>query len=255
MYQPLIESELSTSYHLIAPDYPGFGHSSWPDPKSFNYTFDHLAQVIQAFTDQMQLSRYTLFVQDYGGPVGMRLAVAHPERVAAIIIQNAVSHEEGLSELWAVRRDFWKDRPAHEAAVRANFLSLEATRQRHVGASPNPESINPDTWFDEFYFLNRPGQADIQLDLFFDYQTNVKSYSAWQKWLREHQPPMLVVWGRYDPSFAVAGAEAYRKDVPNAEVHILDAGHFALDEQPGEIIRLSKAFLDRHVRDQHQPPD
>jgi pimeloyl-ACP methyl ester carboxylesterase len=243
MYQALFESALASKYHLIAPDYPGFGHSSWPDPKSFAYTFDHLAQVLQDFTSVLHLDRYTLFVQDYGGPVGMRMAMAHPEKVAAIIIQNAVSHEEGLSPLWETRRAFWKDRAAHEDALRKNLLSLEATRQRHVGTSPHPERINPDTWTDEFYFLNRPGQADIQADLFFDYQHNVASYHAWQKWLRDHQPPMLILWGRYDPSFTVAGAEAYRRDVPSAEVHILDAGHFALDEQPAEIIRLTESFL------------
>ncbi|MEZ0255499.1 MAG: alpha/beta fold hydrolase [Chthoniobacter sp.] len=248
MYQPLFESALAAKYHLIAPDYPGFGHSSWPDPKSFAYTFDHLAQVMQDFTSALHLDRYTLFVQDYGGPVGMRMAVAHPEKIAAIIVQNAVSHEEGLSPLWETRRAFWRDRAAHEDALRKNLLSLEATRQRHVGTSPHPERINPDTWTDEFYFLNRPGQGDIQADLFFDYQHNVASYPAWQKWLREHQPPMLVLWGRYDPSFAVEGAEAYRRDVPAAEVHILDAGHFALDEQASEIIRLTEAFLQKQSK-------
>lgn len=248
MYQPLFESVLAAKYHLIAPDYPGFGHSSWPDPKSFAYTFDHLAQIMQEFTSVLHLDRYTLFVQDYGGPVGMRMAVAHPEKIAAIIVQNAVSHEEGLSPLWETRRAFWKDRAAHEDALRKNLLSLEATRQRHVGTSPHPERFNPDTWTDEFYFLNRPGQADIQADLFFDYQHNVASYPLWQKWLRAHQPPMLVLWGRYDPSFALAGAEAYRSDVPAAEVHILDAGHFALDEQPAEIIRLTESFLQQQAR-------
>lgn len=243
MYQPLLESRLGDSYRMIAPDYPGFGHSAWPSPQEFSYTFDHLAEVMQAFAEELQLSRYTLFLQDYGGPVGLRMAVAHPERVAGLIIQNAVSHEEGLSPLWAVRRAFWADRAAHEEELRANFLSLAATRQRHVGNSPHPERINPDTWVDEFRFLNQPGQAAIQSDLFFDYQANLKSYPKWQKWLQEHQPPLLVVWGRYDPSFAVAGAEAYRRDVPSAEVHLLDAGHFALDEQAGEIITSVEAFL------------
>jgi pimeloyl-ACP methyl ester carboxylesterase len=245
MYQPLLESTLSARYHLIAPDYPSFGHSSWPDRQSFHYTFDHLAQVMRDFVDQQGLKRYTLFVQDYGGPVGLRMAIEHPERVEAIIVQNAVSHEEGLSELWAVRRAFWQDRPPHEADLRRSFLSLEATRLRHVGASPHPERINPDTWFDEFYFLNQPGQADIQTDLFFDYQVNVRSYPVWQKWLRDRQPRLLVLWGRFDRSFTVAGAEAYRREVPGAEIHVLDAGHFALNEQPAEIIRLTENFLDR----------
>jgi pimeloyl-ACP methyl ester carboxylesterase len=245
MYQALLESPLSAKYRLIAPDYPGFGHSSWPSPKEFGYTFDHLAKVMEEFTDALKLDHYTLFLHDYGGPVGMRMAVHHPEKVQAIIIQNAVAHEEGLSSLWAARRAFWNERAAHEAAFRKGFLSLETTRNRHLGTSAHPERIDPDTWTDEFYFLNQPGQADIQTDLFFDYQNNLKAYPTWQKWLREHQPPLLVIWGRYDPSFIVAGAEAYRKDVPTAEVHILEAGHFALDEQAPEVIRVVEGFMQK----------
>ncbi len=243
MYQPMLESSLSTRYRLIAPDFPGFGHSSWPSPKVFSYTFDHLARVTETFADALKLSRYTLYLHDYGGPVGMRMAVAHPEKVEAIIVQNAVSHEEGLSSVWAARRAFWQNRAAHEAAFRKSFLSLETTRNRHVGTSPHPERLDPDTWTDEYYFLNQPGQPDIQTELFFDYQSNLKAYPAWQKWLRQHQPRMLVLWGKYDLSFLVAGAEAYRNDVPGAEVHILDAGHFALDEQAPEVIRLTEAFM------------
>ncbi len=248
MYQALLESPLSAKYRLIAPDYPGFGHSSWPSPKEFSYTFDNLAQVMEDFADALKLSRYSLFLHDYGGPVGLRMAVAHPEKVQAIIIQNAVSHEEGLSPLWGARRAFWQDRASHEAEFRKAFLSVEATRNRHVGTSPHPERLNPDTWTDEFYFLNQPGQADIQTELFYDYQNNLKAYPTWQMWLRDHQPPMLVLWGRYDPSFSVAGAEAYRKDVPSAELHILDAGHFALDEERAEVISLTEAFLQKRNR-------
>jgi pimeloyl-ACP methyl ester carboxylesterase len=245
MYQPMLESSLSATYRLIAPDFPGFGHSSWPRPKEFNYNFDHLASVIEDFTDALDLHQYILYLHDYGGPVGMRMAVAHPEKVQALIIQNAVSHEEGLSRLWKSRWAFWHDRAAHEAAFRKNFLSLETTRNRHVGNTPNPERIDPDTWTNEYYFLNQPGQADIQTDLFFDYQNNIKAYPYWQKWLRAHHPPLLVLWGRYDPSFVVAGAEAYRREVPEAEIHILEAGHFALDEQAPEIIHLVENFLNR----------
>jgi pimeloyl-ACP methyl ester carboxylesterase len=175
--------------------------------------------------------------------VGFRMAVRHPERVQAIIIQNAVSHDVGLSPPWETRRAFWRDRKANEAAPRANFVSLEATRQRHVGTDPHPELIDPDTWTDEFAFLNRPGEADIQLDLFYDYRTNVESYPRWQQYLKEHQPPTLVVWGKYDPSFTVAGAMAYGEDVPAAQIHILDAGHFALDRKAGEIISLVETFM------------
>ncbi len=246
MYQPLLESSLSENYHLIAPDYPGFGHSSWPNPKEFTYTFDALAKVMQDFADNLHLDRYTLFMQDYGGPVGFRMALLHPEKIQAMIIQNAVSHVEGLSPLWAVRRAFWEDRAAHEAEVRTNLLSLEATKKRHVGTSPDVSRYNPDLWVDEYYFLNQPGQADIQLDLFYDYQNNVKSYPKWQQWLRDHHPALLVLWGRYDTSFTIAGGEAYQRDDPRAEVHILDAGHFALDLKSAEIIQLTEAFMKKH---------
>ena len=248
MYQALLESPLSAKYRLIAPDYPGFGHSSWPSPKEFSYTFDNLAQMMEDFADALKLSRYSLFLHDYGGPVGLRMAVAHPEKVQAIIIQNAVSHEEGLSALWGARRAFWQDRASNEAEFRKAFLSVEATRNRHVGTSPHPARLNPDTWTDEFFFLNQPGQADIQTELFYDYQTNVKSYPAWQKWLHDNQPPLLVIWGKYDASFTVAGAQAYKRDVRGAEVHILEAAHFALDEKAGEIIALTEGFLTRQTK-------
>lgn len=248
MYQPMLESPLSRKYRLIAPDFPGFGHSSWPSPKEFDYTFDHLAQVTEKFVGALNLHHYTLFLHDYGGPVGMRMAVSHPDKVDAIIVQNAVSHAEGLSPLWAARRAFWQDRASHEATFRKSFLSLDTTRNRHLGTSPHPERIDPDAWTDEFYFLNQPVQADIQTDLFYDYQNNVKVYPLWQKWLRDHQPPMLVLWGRFDASFTEAGAHAYKRDVSGAEVHILEAGHFALDEQADGIISLTDSFMTRQSR-------
>jgi pimeloyl-ACP methyl ester carboxylesterase len=248
MYQPMLESSLSAKYRLIAPDFPGFGHSSWPSPKEFSYTFDHLAQVTEKFAEALNLNHYTLFLHDYGGPVGMRMAVDHPGKVEAIVVQNAVSHEEGLSPLWASRRAFWQDRTSHEATFRKGFLSVDSTRNRHLGTSPHPEKINPDTWTDEFYFLNQPGQGDIQTELFYDYQTNVRAYPVWQRWLRDHKPPLLVIWGKYDPSFTEAGGHAYKQDVPSAEVHILEAGHFALDEKPDEVISLTDAFMARQAQ-------
>jgi pimeloyl-ACP methyl ester carboxylesterase len=244
MWEPLLPL-LADRYHLIAPDYPGFGNSDAPSPSSFTYTFDNLAKVVDQLTVKLGLTSYVLFMQDYGGPIGFRLAVVHPERVRAIIIQNATSHEQGLSPLWSARRKYWAD-PLHELeALKANFTSLEATRQRHIGTSPHPERYDPDTWGDEYAFLSRRGQADIQTTLFLDYRTNVASYPLWQKWLRETRPPMLVVWGKYDPSFAVAGAKAYADDVPGAEVHILEAGHFALDEATDDIALLVRSFLER----------
>lgn len=244
MYERLLSS-LSDRYHLIAPDYPGFGHSDAPSPTDFFYTFDHLADVMARFTEILGLTHYVLFMQDYGGPVGFRLALAHPERVQAMIVQNAVAHDQGLGPLWEARKAYWADRNANEEKLRANLMSLEATRQRHVGSSPHPERYDPDLWNDELAFLSRPGQDRIQSDLFYDYRTNVASYPRWQAWLRQHRPRLLVLWGVYDPSFAVAGAEAYRADVPTAEVHLLQAGHFALDEAPQEVTNLTRQFLQR----------
>lgn len=249
MYDPLL-TRLAQHYHLVAPDYPGFGHSDAPDAKSFSYTFDRLATVIQDFTETLGLEHYSLLVQDYGGPVGFRMALAHPERLQSLIVQNAVSHEDGLGPLWQKRREYWADRAANEAGLRASFFSLATTKQRHLGSSPNVERYNPDLWTDEFNFLSQPGQAEIQSDLFYDYRTNVASYPHWQTWMREHQPPTLVVWGKYDPSFQVAEAEAYRRDLPNAEIHVLNAGHFALDEKPDEIAGLIDAFLQKTVKPQ-----
>lgn len=194
MYEPLIQ-RLSSRFRLIAPDLPGFGHSGAPAPKPFRYTFDHLAEVIVGFVKQLGLQRYTLFVQDYGGPVGFRVAQALPERIAGLIVQNAVAHEEGLGPLWETRRAFWRDRATHEAALRANFFSFEATRLRHVGKSPHPERYDPDLWTDELAFLARPGQQEIQADLFHDYQTNVASYPEWQAWLRKHTLPRSLCGG------------------------------------------------------------
>jgi pimeloyl-ACP methyl ester carboxylesterase len=234
---------LSDHYHLIAPDYPGFGYSDAPDPHGFSYSFDHLAEIVDSFTVAVGLWKYTLYMQDYGGPIGFRLALAHPERVQSMIIQNAVSHEEGLSALWEVRKAYWRDRATHEGELRANFTSFEATKQRHIGTTPHPERINPDTWTDEYSFLTRPGEVAIQLDLFYDYRTNVAAYPRWQQWLRDHQPWLLVLWGKYDPSFTVVGAWAYKRDVPGCGVVVLDAGHFALDEANELIASQVLAFL------------
>lgn len=247
MFEPLF-ARLADRYHLVAPDYPGFGHSDAPPPGEFAYTFDHLAQVVSRFTESLGLERYTLVMQDYGGPVGFRLAMAHPERVQALVVQNANAYEEGLGPLWAPRRAYWADRAAHEGAVRANLLSLDATRRRHLGTSPHPERVDPDTWTDEWAFLSRPGQDQIQLDLFYDYRTNVAAYPAWQAYLRERRPPTLVIWGRYDSSFLEAGAAAFARDQPGAEVRVIDAGHFALDEAPDEMARYMRHFLERQVR-------
>ena len=242
MFEPLF-SRLSDRYHLIAPDYPGFGHSDWPDPRQFAYTFDHLAAVMEHFTEALGISKYNLYMQDYGGPVGFRMILAHPERVQALIVQDAVAHDTGLGANWKARREYWANRATNEAALRVNLLSLATTRSRHVGDDPNVERHDPDVWTDEFRFLSQPGQADIQSDLFYDYRTNVTSYPTWQAWLRKTQPRLLVIWGKYESSFDPSEPEAYRRDVPKAEVHIVDGPHFALDTAADEIAGLVAGFV------------
>jgi len=242
MYEPLMTS-LFDRYRLVAPDYPGFGHSAWPTPQQFAYTFDHIADVMIRFTELLGLSRYHLFMQDYGGPVGFRLAIAQPKRLGALIVQNAVAHDSGLTSLWEARRAFWASRSPNEAELRRNLLSLEATRRRHIGSDPDIERYDPDLWTDEFRFLNQPGQGEIQTELFYDYRSNVASYPVWQAWLRAHQPRLMVIWGRYDSSFDSSEPEAYRRDVPEARIRILDAGHFAMDTAADEVADLVRDFL------------
>jgi pimeloyl-ACP methyl ester carboxylesterase len=244
---------LADRYHLVAPDYPGFGNSEAPAPERFAYTFDAIAEVVGAFTEALHLDRYTLYLQNYGGPIGYRVAVAHPERVTALIVQNAIAHEDGLGRLQAVRKGFWADRAANEAKYRAGLASVETARLRHIGGSPHPERYNPDLWKDEAAFLARPGEADIQSDLFYDFRNNLAAFPAWQSWLRERHPPTLVVWGRFDPVFDVAEVAALKRDLPKAEVHVLDAGHFALDESVGDIAKLMRGFLGRLPRAAMKP--
>jgi pimeloyl-ACP methyl ester carboxylesterase len=242
MFEPLF-ARLSDCVHLIAPDYPGFGHSDWPDPKRFAYTFDHCAEILTRFTDALGLSRYVLYMQDYGGPVGFRMVLAHPERVEGLIVQDAVAHDEGLGASWKTRRAFWADRAENEAALRANLLSLEAARTRHLGTDPDVGRYDPDLWTDEFRFLSQSGQAEIQSDLFYDYRTNVDAYPKWQAWMREKQPRLLVIWGRYELSFDAGEPERFRQDVPEAVIHIVDGGHFALDTAADEVAERVRRFL------------
>jgi pimeloyl-ACP methyl ester carboxylesterase len=246
MFEPLL-SRLSEHYHLVAPDYPGFGLSDWPNPKTFLYTFDHYAEIMNHFAESLGLSRFTLYVQDYGGPVGFRMALAYPDRIEALIVQDAVAHNEGLGAIWNPRRAFWADRVANESTLRTTFFSLATTRTRHVGSDPKADRYDPDLWTDEFAFLNQPDQADIQSDLFYDYRTNVDAYPKWQAWMRKTQPRLLVIWGKYDLSFDRSEPEAYRRDVPGAFVHVLDAGHFALDTAADEIAALVRGFVPIHA--------
>lgn len=244
MYDALMR-RLADRYYLVAPDYPGFGHSGAPSPAQFSYTFDHLATVVGKFTEAVSLHKYVLLMQDYGGPVGMRLATARPGAVTAMVFQNANVYAEGLGPVWEQRKAFWAERGAHEAKVQAAHLSLDVTRARHLGNDPDREAYDPDLWTDELAFLNRPGEAAIQSQLIYDYQTNLAAYPSWQAWLRQHALPTLVMWGRYDQAFTVPGALAFRRDLPDAEIHILDAGHFAMDTRLSEVEALTRSFLSR----------
>jgi len=238
---------LSSKFRLIAPDFPGFGHSDAPAPATFTYTFDHLADCIRKLLGHLNVSRYALYLQDYGGPIGFRLAVQNPKHVTALIIHNAVVHLEGLSEAWAVRKAWWLNREAHEQKIRESLLSAQVAQQRHLAGVSQPELIDPDTWSEEFVFLTKPGMAEIQLDLAFDYQSNVSAYPQWQAYLRDNRPPTLVVWGKNDPLFTVAGALAFAREVPETETHLLNASHFALDEKPVLIASLVYQFLDSRL--------
>ncbi|MBU1374919.1 MAG: alpha/beta hydrolase [Alphaproteobacteria bacterium] len=246
MFEGLIPL-LAVRYHVIAPDYPGFGQSDAPTPSQYAYTFDHLAQTIAGLLDQLDVEHCVFYLQDYGGPVGFRVMAARPARVRGLIVQNANAYDEGLGAKWAGIAQFWRDPASHQAQLDA-FISLDGARQRHIAGSPNPQRYSPDAWIDEFAMLSRPGAREIQGALLYDYQTNVAAYPTWQAWMRTHRPPALILWGRYDPSFIVPGAEAYRRDLPEAELHLLEAGHFALDEGLDEAAGLVLHFLDRLPR-------
>lgn len=226
---------LSTKFHVIAPDLPGFGYSDAPDHKEFSYTFDNLALVMQDFIDQLSLKRFAMYVFDYGAPTGYRLAVANPEKITGIISQNGNAYEEGLSKGWDPIRTYWEDSSEGNRAALKDFVSLQATWfQYHEGVS-DPTLIAPETYTLDQYFLDRPGNIDIQLDLLKDYKNNVLLYPTFQAYFRQYQPKLLAVWGNKDPYFLPPGAEAYKRDNPNAVVKFYDTGHFALETHVQEI--------------------
>lgn len=244
MFRDLIPA-LADRYRVIAPDLPGFGFSDAPDPTRFQYSFDRLADVIGKFTEVVGLERYALYVFDYGAPVGFRLATRHPERVTALISQNGNAYEEGLSEGWNPIQRYWQDAtPANRAALR-DFLLPEATRLQYTHGVADVARLAPEAYTLDSTLLARPGNDEIQLDLFLDYKSNVALYPAFQAYLRTHRPPTLAVWGRNDPFFLPAGAEAFKRDVPAAEVHFLDTGHFALETHAAEIGNIIRGFLGR----------
>jgi pimeloyl-ACP methyl ester carboxylesterase len=248
MFRELIPA-LADRWHVVAPDYPGFGHSDFPDRDRFQYGFDAYACLMERFVQRLGLVRYALFIQDYGAPIGLRLALLAPERVNALIVQNGNAYEEGLSAAWDALKEHWRNPTPSSREQLRGWLSAEGIREQYTaGLSPEQAArISPDTWTLDWSLLNRPGNIDLQLDLFTDYRGNVALYPQFQRFLREHRPPTLIVWGHHDPFFTVEGARAYRRDNPNAELHLLDAGHFALETHAGEIAALMREFLGRHL--------
>jgi pimeloyl-ACP methyl ester carboxylesterase len=246
MFRNLIP-ELAVRYHVIAPDYPGFGQSSAPDRSTFHYGFAHYAELIDGLLNRLGANRYALYVQDYGAPVGYRLALRHPERVSALVIQNGNAYEDGFSDFWTPIKMYWADGShAHREALRAG-LTLAATKSQYVDGVRDPSRIDPDNWLHDQTLLERPGIDEIMLDLFADYASNVALYPQFQAFFRTRQPPTLIVWGKNDAIFPAQGAHAYLRDLPNAELHLLDTGHFALEDKGAEIAALMRGFLDRKI--------
>jgi pimeloyl-ACP methyl ester carboxylesterase len=246
MFRDLIPL-LADRYHVVAPDLPGFGNTVSPARGQFEYSFDNLARVIGAFVEAIGLQRYALYVFDYGAPTGFRLAVKHPDRVTAVISQNGNAYEEGLSDGWDPIRAYWQDAsPANREALR-QFLTPETTVWQYTHGVSDATAVSPDGYSLDNYYLGRPGAADVQLDLFGDYKTNVALYPTFQQYLRAHRPPLVAIWGKNDPFFLPAGAEAYKRDVPDAEVRFLDTGHFALETHAAEIGAAMRTFLGRVV--------
>lgn len=243
MFRDLIP-RLADQNRVIAPDLPGFGFTEVPVWRNYTYSFDALADTIEAFTEALELKSYALYVFDYGAPTGFRLAVRHPERVTAIVSQNGNAYEEGLGDAWAPIRKYWAEpTPGNREVIRQAILNLEGTRWQYTHGVANPDSVAPESWTLDAALLERPGNKDIQLDLFLDYASNLKLYPAFQEYFRRSRPPLLAIWGKNDPFFIPAGAEAFRKDIPAAQVRFLDTGHFAIETHAPEIAIAIRQFL------------
>jgi pimeloyl-ACP methyl ester carboxylesterase len=245
MFRELIP-RLADHYRAIAPDLPGFGFTEVPAERKYVYSFDGLAKTIEAFTEALKIDRYAIYVFDYGAPTGFRLAMAHPERVTAIVSQNGNAYEEGLADAWAPIRKYWAVPTAeNREVIRKNILTLEATKWQYTHGVADPDSVPPESYTLDAALLARPGNKEIQLDLFLDYASNVKLYPQFQEYFRKSKPPLLAIWGKNDPFFIPAGAEAFRKDLPDAEVQFLDTGHFAIETHVVEIAAAIKDFLSK----------
>ena len=242
MFRNLIPA-LADKFHLIAPDYPGFGYSSMPAVDKFEYTFDHLAEIVDKFISQLGVERYSLYVMDYGAPVGYRLAVKHPEKIESLIVQNGNAYEEGLGEFWEPLRAYWIEPNEKNKNALKKFLTTDATRWQYTHGVKNENAISPDNWIHDQLLLDRPGNNEIQLQLFYDYKSNPPLYPNWQEYFRKYQPPTLVVWGQNDTIFTMEGAIPYQRDLKNIQIHLLNTGHFALEEEGDLVGDLISRFL------------
>jgi pimeloyl-ACP methyl ester carboxylesterase len=247
MFRNLIPA-LSDRYRVIAPDYPGFGQSAVPDPKTFQYSFAKFAELTDGLLTQLGATRYALYVMDYGAPVGFRLALRHPERVTALVVQNGNAYEEGLKDFWKPIKAYWANPNEETRKALRGGLTPESTKFQYVDGVRDPSRIDPDSWVHDQALLDRPGLAEIQLDIFKDYGSNVALYPKFQEFFRTAKPPTLIVWGKNDVIFPGDGALAYKRDLPNAEMHLLDTGHFALEDKGDEIAALMRDFLARNLK-------
>ena len=242
MFRNLIPA-LADKFHLVAPDYPGYGNSSMPKVDDFDYTFDHLAEIVEKFITAIDLKKYSLYVMDYGAPVGYRIAAKYPERVQTLIVQNGNAYEEGLREFWEPIKAYWQERSPENADKLRPFFMLEVTKWQYTHGVRDPEAISSDNWNIDQRFLDRPGNNDIQLALFYSYGSNIPLYPQWQEYFRQYQPPTLIVWGKNDYIFPAEGAYPYKRDLKDIEFHLLDTGHFALEEDCETIANLMIQFL------------
>jgi len=242
MYRNLIP-KLADKFHLIAPDYPGFGYSSMPTVDEFQYTFDHLAEIVNEFIAKMGLERFSMYLMDYGAPIGYRVAVKNPEKIEALIVQNGNAYDEGLGEFWEPLKAYWSEPNQINKEALMKFLTLEATKWQYTHGVRSENAISPDNWILDQSLIERPGNKEIQLQLFYDYRSNIPLYPQWQEYFRMYQPPTLVVWGKNDYIFLKEGAIPYQRDLKNIEMHLLNTGHFALEEEGDLIAELISRFL------------